>query len=389
MLVRYRMNSTCTAANMRADIDAIITGTATTVNDLSSGCDKANSVFYGTYPSAKYARVGQTSAGSGTGTDTYSKIHNDYSDTTHYFRLTYDGSKLANFTIARSYTAGTDTLVNSRELFKFRNIGRASGPFLGTYMSVTGISNLHLTAAGAAGTLAINDTFTYSYNDNAQLTGSNVSNTELSLLPAKLPGSAYLTGQLTGSTGSTGNYSVAGIIQTADTWWQVFRPTSANILPHTYNANSLIGYGIDIVVSSKLIYIGSPYNGAFLGMFDIGKNGVTRSYTDSMLMAGIDVQQEMFGGSIPHTYKFNTNSYGAQVNLSLEFVTPRKRFLANGSMVVVENPVFLFQEDNGNAVSAVYGLLKLPEQTYASNTTYVDASNVRRLTINDFSILTE
>jgi hypothetical protein len=33
--------------------------------------------------------------------------------------------------------------------------------------------------------------------------------------------------------------------------------------------------------------------------------------------------------------------------------------------------------------------MKLPENTYASNVTYVDASAVRRLTINDYAILTE
>ena len=58
-------------------------------------------------------------------------------------------------------------------------------------------------------------------------------------------------------------------------------------------------------------------------------------------------------------------------------------------MVVVENPVFVNQEDNGNAVSVVYGLYKLPENTYAAHTTYVDGSNVRRLVTNDYSLLTE
>ena len=57
--------------------------------------------------------------------------------------------------------------------------------------------------------------------------------------------------------------------------------------------------------------------------------------------------------------------------------------------MVIENPVFTYQEDNGNVASVIYGLMKLPENTYASNITYTDASAVRRLTINDYAILTE
>lgn len=106
MLVRYRMNSSCTIANMQSDIDKIILGISS-VNELSSGCDKTNSVIYGTYPTGKYARVNQTSY-------TYSKAHNDSTTSkTHYFRLTYSGTQLTTVTLARSYTAGTDTLVDS------------------------------------------------------------------------------------------------------------------------------------------------------------------------------------------------------------------------------------------------------------------------------------
>lgn len=107
MLVRYRMNSTCTLADMQADIDNLIIGNITSVNDFSSGCDKTNSVIYGTYPTGTYARVNGT-------TYTYSKTHNDATTSkTHYFRLTYDATKLTSINLAQSYTSGTDTLVNS------------------------------------------------------------------------------------------------------------------------------------------------------------------------------------------------------------------------------------------------------------------------------------
>ena len=107
MLLRYRMNSSCTLQNMKDDINNIITGNISSVNDLSSGADKVNSAMYGTYPAAIYTRVNAS-------TYTYSKVHND-SNTgkTHYFRLNYGSDTLANVALAQSYTSGTDTLVNS------------------------------------------------------------------------------------------------------------------------------------------------------------------------------------------------------------------------------------------------------------------------------------
>jgi len=107
MLLRYRMNSSCTLQNMKDDINNIITGNISSVNDLSSGADKVNSAMYGTYPAAIYTRVNGS-------TYTYSKAHNDSTTSkTHYFRLNYDSATLANVALAQSYTSGTDTLVNS------------------------------------------------------------------------------------------------------------------------------------------------------------------------------------------------------------------------------------------------------------------------------------
>jgi len=44
---------------------------------------------------------------------TYSKAHNNIAGYTHYFRLTFDSTKLTTISLASSYTSGTDTLVNS------------------------------------------------------------------------------------------------------------------------------------------------------------------------------------------------------------------------------------------------------------------------------------
>jgi hypothetical protein len=607
MLVRYRMNSSCTLENMRADIDAIIQGTATfngsgVPTNLSAGCDTANSIKYGTYPSAKYAKVGTGSTASGTASsiavtvltiggsvtgtfavgmkvtgtgvavgttivalgtgtggagtyvvsvsqtvssttitgttmnDTFSKIHNDYSDVTHYFRLAYShvqtatsvgasisgttltintadntgmfvigmvitgtgvsanttitaygtgvggrgtytvsvsqtvsattitgtlatntgGSSassisgttltiggtvtgrftvgmilsgsgvtggttitgmltgtggagtytvsasqtvastaitaattatlaitggLSSMTLAKSYTSGTDTLVNGREIQKYQNIGSIRAQHTGQLMAVDIVSRLLPGYALATGDIITNS---YSYDEN---TGQNISNTELTQRAEVKPGTSIVS-QQTGTSGSTGDYFTNIPNVTGNTYWQVYRPLSANIPIQTYSATST-PYGIDIIVSSKLCYISSVSAGTQVGIFDIGKNGVSRTYTDNTLMAGIDLNSELFGVTVPYMYRFTTNTYGAQIGGSLSYVNPQKRFNSNGSLVIIENPVFVSQENDGNALSVVYGLLKLAENTYSSHTTYVDASSVRRLTFNDYSLLTE
>jgi hypothetical protein len=612
------MNSSCTLDDMRADIDAIIQGTATfdgsgVPTNLSAGCDTANSIKYGTYPSAKYASVGTGAAASGsassiaatvltvggsvtgtfavgmsvtgtgvavgttivalgtgtggagtyvvsvsqtvssttiTGTtlnNTYSKLHSDYNDVTHYFRLAYGFTQtatnsgatisgttltipasvttgkfalgmvitgtgisanttiiafgtgaggygtytvsvsqtvstataitgsltpntggstassisgttltiggvvtgsflpgmiisgtgvtggttilaqltgtagqagtyqvsasqtvsstaiiavktttlaqtgaLTNMTLAQSYTSGTDTLVNSREINRYRNIGTVRGQFKGTIFSVdlaipvtNAVDGRLLLGYG----LQAGDIITTHYS-NELSTGYNITNTEVTGR-ASIVGSTAVLSQLTGTAGQTGDYSMStNNITESGIYWQVFRPESAEIDMNVYNAQTA-PYGIDIVVSTKMIYISSPYSGSHVGVFDIGKNGVSRIYTSNMLMAGIDMQQEVFGITIPYTYKFSTNTYGSQTGLSLNYITPQKRFNSDSALIVIENPTFVFQEDNGSVLSVVYGLLKLPENTYTSNITYADAGSVRRITINDYAILTE
>lgn len=107
MLVRYRTNSTLTEQQMTDDIVGLIEGTITTVNDLSNGCDKTATTIIGTYPNSIYVKVNGT-------TNTFSKAHNLDNSIVHYFRLTFSGTTMTTFSFARSYTAGTDTLVNSQ-----------------------------------------------------------------------------------------------------------------------------------------------------------------------------------------------------------------------------------------------------------------------------------
>lgn len=106
MLVRYRLNSTCTLQNFKDDINNIILGNVSTVANLSSGADQINSAIYGTYTTGIYSRVNGS-------TYTYSKVHGNIAGYTHYFRLTFDSTQLTTIALAQNYTSGTDTLLNS------------------------------------------------------------------------------------------------------------------------------------------------------------------------------------------------------------------------------------------------------------------------------------
>jgi hypothetical protein len=184
----------------------------------------------------------------------------------------------------------------------------------------------------------------------------------------------------------------------------------------TLSANvSVVNYvntnvGIDIVVSPQIIYIGQGGN-AQGGAFDIGHNGVTRVYTDSMLTMLLDlsvtvtnefVQSELTGASgatmpytqnlyrgatIPYTYNYDTLSYGSATPF-LVTNNPIRKINTNGSVSIFENPAWLTNVTTGYTLSVVYGLYKLPRGAYAGNQTYIDGTGLRRLTTNDFSLLT-
>jgi hypothetical protein len=165
--------------------------------------------------------------------------------------------------------------------------------------------------------------------------------------------------------------------------------------------------GIDIIVSPQMIYIGQGGN-AQEGVFDIGHNGVTRTYTDSMLMMLLDLNntttnkfisselinevvpytQNIYrGATIPYTYNFDTLAYGSSTPYLITN-NPVRKVNANGSVSIFENPAWITNITTGYTLSVVYGLYKLPRGAYAGNQTYVDGTGLRRLTTNDFSLLT-
>lgn len=344
MLVRYRMLPTLTIEDFKSDIHKIITGQITAVADFSAGCDKANSQVLGPYPSGTYAAVNA-------GTYTYSKIHNEYNTVTHYFRLAFDSDKLTGFTLAAGYDSNTDTLINSQALTDETLVDRYTAS-----ISISGEFGLLST------TKTIGDRITVE--------------TPRTDLLGVLPGTRLVTTNLVSRPQTTSSQTLYN-----------FRESSTLNIRRTAYEPQTNKMGIDFVITNKLFFISAPTSGSQLGIFDLGKSGVSREFSNSMLMCSLD----LFSGicKIPYHYKYPTLSYGSMVDLPIIGERPNKRFNASGEIVIIENPAFIQQIENGNAVAVIYGLFLIPNYQIINSTVYQDSANLRRLVVYDYAILTE
>lgn len=273
MLIKYRMLSSISIANFTSDIVGLLDGTITTVNGLSAGCDKTNTTISGTYPTGTFSKVGA-------GTNTFSKIHHQDNTVTHYFRMTFDSTRMTTFSVARSYTAGTDTLINSV---------------------------------------------------------------------------AY----------------------------------TVNMAPNTFISTDQFQKGINIVITNKCVYFSSISSGISFGLFDLGANTITSTFTDSMRMAYIKTSDGSYG--VPYTYSLlgtGISGYSALTGNLISTTTPIVRSNNSGSTVVIENPTFVTHINQGYQAFLVYGLFKIGDFVFAMDSVY-NTSGTSRVASIGYTIPTE
>jgi len=378
MLIRYRTNGSITAANLMSDIDLILTGQISSVNDFSSGCDKANSSVSGTYPENIYTSV---QANSGSGTYTYSKVHNDYPGTTHYFRMVFNTTEpmLRTMALAQGWNSGSSTLVNSQAMTKENIVhGVTIGNINEYLMNVANFSNPDATLWG------INNG-----RSNNLLIGDRVQPTfpyQSLVLPVR---QTRLVSQLDGTTGQTGNYYINILQRTPIINYPctVFRETSnLNAKTSTYDSYNQ-KTGIDFVITDKSFFINWPTAGICHGVFDLGKNGVTDQYNSSMLMGMLDLRAEFV--KIPYYYKLSTSSYGSIVDVDLIYDTPTRMRSSNQSITVIENPITGRIRETGNPMFSIYGINRISD-SLVPGTVYAGPASVNRVVpITNYSLITE
>lgn len=266
------MLSSITVAQFTSDINGLLDGSITSVSGLSSGADKTNSVISGTYPAGVYTKVNGT-------TNTFSKVHSADNTYTHYFRLTYDSTKMTTFSVAQSYTSGTDTLVNS--------VG----------------------------------------------------------------------------------YTV-------------------NVTPNTYMSSMQYPSGINIAITSKNIWFSSMTSGISFGLFDLGANGITSTYANNMKMAYINTTTATYG--IPYAYSLlgGASGYGALTGSLTDMTAPTLVSNISGNAMIIENPTFVSNINQGYSAYGVYNLFKLGNNMIALDSMY-NTAGVTRVAAANYAVVTE
>jgi hypothetical protein len=178
----------------------------------------------------------------------------------------------------------------------------------------------------------------------------------------------------------------------SDTLINTFQKTNLNINP-SINFDLNYPVGMDIIVNNKCIVIQAIQSAQVQGIFDLGHNGVTRSFQSSMLMAFQDMQNVINTGAntgvlIPYTYNFDTLSYTNNTSTHVNTI-PLKKFTAQANLAVFENPVFITSTPNGSVLNLMYALYKIPTASFSGIQIYKDSNNLYRLSVNDYSILVD
>ena len=378
-----------TIADMKSDIHKIISGQITSTADFSASCDKTNTVIYGAYPTGVYTVANASSY-------TYSKVHSQDSGYTHYFRLIWGASQLDQIALAQSYTSGTDTLVNSttssvwRFVFETQN-SATNWAGMATTAPYDGGKILSI-ANSTIGTTAVGDNFRLQGEYSCIVDTNETANRRV----IRFERNAIATTMISASAGSATQFLMnydgsLGIkvnsISNNYHNYQVYRSGNINLTTWTYTAPTYNTF--DIVVTNKGVFIGSTVNNVAFGVFDISKNGISREYTSSALMALVDVNNTNNGVQSPYFYNLISGTYGVLSGGSMVYETPCRVPKTNTNLSIIENPVALSYRAGGFSVSSIYGLYKIADGTYNNSSRYTDGSGVNRVVYNNFAIVTE
>lgn len=164
---------------------------------------------------------------------------------------------------------------------------------------------------------------------------------------------------------------------------------TVNVTPITYNSAEAFSKGIIIVINPKCVYISGLANGITFGLFDVGANGITNTYTNSMKMAYVSPSAGTF--NIPYTYSLagGASGYsslsGSLTNLQL----PAVKSNSSGQGVVIENPTFLSHTNQGYQAFGIYNLFKLGQYNFNADSIYNTAGTPRAVSVNDYAIVSE
>ena len=135
--------------------------------------------------------------------------------------------------------------------------------------------------------------------------------------------------------------------------------STLNLVPNANSYGGQFNSGITIVITTSCIHITSLYSGVSFGIFDIGTNGITSTYTNSMKMAAVNTSTSTF--TIPYSYALTGLSSGyTTVTGSINVpVTPVIVSSLSGT-IIPENPTFISSVQQGFSAYTVSNLFRIP-----------------------------
>lgn len=250
------------------------------------------------------------------------------------------------------------------------------------------------TAGLSAGADTAHSSFTGNYPSSSIITLVNAGSNTFSKVHGIDSGYTHYFRLTFGSSVLTSMSLAQGYTVGTDTLLNSYTQT-VNVSPYPYTTTQQFPSTITIVLTSKCVYISSPYAGQSFGIFDLTANGITTRYTSSMKMALIQLQTGSY--AIPYTYAL-TGQTTADAGTSVGYTSlsgnltnvnsPIPKFDENKQIVMIENPVFIQDYIHGYELFGIYNLFKIPNALMSEGTVY-NVSGTRRVVSSDYAIITE
>jgi hypothetical protein len=167
---------------------------------------------------------------------------------------------------------------------------------------------------------------------------------------------------------------------------------AVTVTPNAYNTRNIsTASGVTIVITDSCINFTSLYSGVSFGIHDLGENGITSTYTDSMKMTYVRLNDNSF--SIPYTHNLigRLSSYVTIAGVFQTVGSFSPSIVSNNtgtSTIIVESPVFITAATQAYAVFAVLGLQRIPTAALLTDSQYT-ANTIIRQTAFGYAIITE
>lgn len=200
---------------------------------------------------------------------------------------------------------------------------------------------------------------------------------------------------------TSGNYTAANDTFANTNYTRSFPNTGTSSSPMAPQS-ATAGVTFYIIAGAETFHMDTPtYSGnaaKSVTLCDISHSGLTREFSNSVLMAGFDQisntfanANSAFGVALPAANGdyFTQASNGANLTLISTALPSTPMVAANGSQITIETPVFVYHGLGGNTHHYVYGVSRTSTRTIEAYRTYTDKDSKVKVILpanNSFSL---